>query len=818
MDFGLIGDIVGIVATFDIYTGHSKTPVKSGTTLVTAGAERPPVAVVHSGLVELLDASPESAGRFGLIKGNAVCLTPDRSTGTAPHTVRARTECVVSTVSVDPASPGKTLAGDPAKAAAVLRGLGQAIESTGYLFRNYKYLWHKVASIADTIALVYDFGPEILEPRPVARTDGLLAEYSSFLRAQLSERETPFPAEWDPSVFNGELQDQLDLYGSFDAISIEKLIDLDEFRFLRAVLGKPNQVVAALLQKDAKLCDFAYSRLERALSRLLARNAQTVTEISTLLEMLLGRAGWATTALRAAQDAGADRFTAGLAVYNWRYYKDVINLLGRDLKSEYPLYGELRRYASGSSSETPSVNRAPADTRSTDGLAKYKNLTAKLLDFAGWDGADREEFEELLSTFRSSQDKLGDERQLVHVRSRIAVHFWQLYEECFLKVLSTDLKSFIPGIFLHFGVFDEALLSEEDLEAIDQAYAGSLYVDEPIPTMTLPFFLEKIFQGEQSPSISEMGEEFKKVLKNQGMTRKDREGAYLYRDTPEDRVRYEIRTIAAHTAPLLFGSRKRYAAPLCGAAIIGKAERQILAPESLAERINEYRHRDFALFVRDVGLRHKFGTDIIQKEVVPNIVVYPTAGSRMMMWQEIDGTSRHTRGRLFVPFVFNEKRDEALATLLSQFKWELQKTVAGANWMDPVEGGLVGAYYDYINFYQKNHKLSSEAKERIKALVKKTRSDRDRFSSDYVDWVLHEFEGKIRLNPVAREIFYRYCPFPAQTRVELQKKPLYADLEHKYQNRQTKAITKIESRFKRFERESEPVPEDLQRHLEFLKS
>jgi hypothetical protein len=772
--------------------------------------------------------------RIGLIKGDAVCHVPNPSDGRPSWSVKTKTDCVISTMSVAPQAPGEALAGDTARAAAVLRGLSQAIESTGYLFRNYKYLWHKVASIADSIAMAYDFGPEILEPRPVARADGMLPEYSSLLRHQLAGIADGLPQDWDVSVFSGDLQNQLGLYGSLDAITIETLIDLDQFRFLRGVLQKPNQVVRALLQKDARLCGYAYDQLSTSLLALIERNQQTIEEITTLLEMLLGNSGWIAAAVATADGPAGARFKAALAVYNWRYHKDVINLLGRDLRKEFPRYVELRQYARKQSGESVDENKASdavtigsggserspkAQASGGGGLVKYKNLAVKLLDFAGWDGEERSEFEELIAAFRASNDKLGDDRQLVHVRTRLAAHFWRLYEECFLKVLSTDLKAFVPGIFLHFGVFDETLLSEEDLEAIDEAYAGSLYVDDPVPAMTLPYFLEKIYQGEQNPSISEMGEEFKKVLQNQErMTKKDREGAYLYRDTPDDRVRYEIRQIAAQTAPLLFGSRRRYAAPLCNAAIIGKAERQMLQPEVLAEEIETYRNRDFALFVRDVGLHHAFGTDIVQKEVVPNFVVYPVAGSRMMMWQEIDGSSRHTQGRIFVPYIFNEKRAESLLTVLSQFKWELQKTVAGASWMDPVEGGLAGAYYDYINFYQKNPKISSEAKERIKAMVKKTRSDRDRFSSDYVDWVLHEFEGRIRLNPVAREIFYRYCPFPAEVRSEFEKKPLYADLEHKYRNRQTKALTKIESRLKKFERENEEVPEDLKRHLEFLKA
>jgi hypothetical protein len=131
---------------------------------------------------------------------------------------------------------------------------------------------------------------------------------------------------------------------------------------------------------------------------------------------------------------------------------------------------------------------------------------------------------------------------------------------------------------------------------------------------------------------------------------------------------------------------------------------------------------------------------------------------------------------------------------------------------------MVGAYHDYIGFYQKNRHLTSEAKERLKALIKRTRSDRDRFASDYVDWTLHEYDGRVRLNPVAREIFYRYCPFKREVREEMARKPLYADMEARRQNRTRKTLLKLESRKKRFERADTPLPEELAHYIEFLNS
>jgi hypothetical protein len=300
------------------------------------------------------------------------------------------------------------------------------------------------------------------------------------------------------------------------------------------------------------------------------------------------------------------------------------------------------------------------------------------------------------------------------------------------------------------------------------------------------------------------------------MTKKEKESANIYEDNPEDRVRFEIRAIVQETLKLLFGSKKKALPILCREAMLGKMDRLLMDPETVAEYIQTYRQRDYSVFYREAVVRHKFGTDLAQKEVRPNFVLYPVAGLRVMMWQEIDGAKRNSAGRLFLPIICNGKKEEAVLSLLAQFRWELQKTVAGAKWIDAVEGGLVGAYYDYIQFYKKNPSLSSEAKARVNEFIKKTRSDRDRFTADYIMWLESEYEGRVKLNAVTRDIFYRYVPFRKKVRAEMAKKPLYSNLEMKYQNRQRKVLLKFQSRAKKFERAGESLPDDLKHYLEFL--
>ena len=347
---------------------------------------------------------------------------------------------------------------------------------------------------------------------------------------------------------------------------------------------------------------------------------------------------------------------------------------------------------------------------------------------------------------------------------------------------------------------------------------GPLALDEPLPTMTLPYFLEKIYTGDVNPSMNETGESFREVLKRQEkMSNKERESTdYLFSDNPEDRVRCEIRTIASEMAKIMYGSKQKAVPILSKQSLTGIIDRLLLSPEKCSEIAQDFHTRDYSLFYREVVCKHRFGIDIVQNEILPNFVIYPIAGSRMMMWQELDGTRKDTPGRFMLPLFYMGKFTEDIGSLLAQFRWELARTVAGTDWMDPVEGGVSGAYYDYLAFYKRNPNLTPTHKENLKNFIKKTRSERERFAIDYISWTLFEYEGKIRLNPIARDIFYRFVPFHKELRDKISPNPLYADLETKRNNRNNKEVLRLESRSRRFAKSEEPLPKEMKEYMEFL--
>jgi hypothetical protein len=139
-------------------------------------------------------------------------------------------------------------------------------------------------------------------------------------------------------------------------------------------------------------------------------------------------------------------------------------------------------------------------------------------------------------------------------------------------------------------------------------------------------------------------------------------------------------------------------------------------------------------------------------------------------------------------------------------------------WADPVEGGITGLYFDYVNFYKKNKKLSLEAKDKITEKFRGIRTNRDRFADDYTMWVLFEKDGIMRVNSVIRDMFYRNIPFKKEIRDKLDNMPAYNEIAPRYKNIQNRNITAFERKYKKYTGEDGRLPNVLQKYMDYLNS
>ena len=816
----------------DLSNEKSKVTIAPGTILILQGKSNKAISILHSGLAEILfneknspDSTPEeiinNSLRVGLIKGESpfgVVGAMDRDVSST-ISIRTVTECIVSSRPVETVELISKIQSDFSFNFKMLRTLIIRIESTFYLFNNYKYLWHKFASIADSIALGTNYRDKAKDKKS-DRKNATLEQYTAYLMNSLKEKKQPQSTLWDYNLFLGKLQDQLELYSDHDSIIVEDLFDYKQFLFIKRLIRKKDDVLKAIFQKDEPMNFYVFEFLERTLEIMVKNNMKLASEINDLVYVLYGDNGWIKkiTLENDLENAKVRDFFHFLAKFSWRCKKDTLNLLGKDLSLEFPVFISLKKFRNiSTASPEKSISASNSNKKPLSRLLKYKGLMRKILDFSDLPKEFTDSFTFLMEKLSSQSDVMSSEPEVVKLRNEISKKYWYLYEVCFLKFIDSDLKGFIPGIMLHFGLVDETLVSKEELMLIDDFYTRNLYSDDSIPVMTLPYFLEKIYRSEINPSITDMGETFHSTIKaQQKMTDGQMKGKYLFENTAEDRVRYEIRKISQMLTTVLAGGKNKSLPILCSALFSGNMKRFFLEPDSLVVKIEKYKNRDFSLFYREVMLKHDQGTDFIHEETFPYFVLYPALGSRGLLWQELDGTKKNSPGRFFFPLFFLEKINETLLYQLGSFRWELHKTIAGYNWTDPVDGGLVGAYYDYIQFYKKNPSITSEAKNRLAEFIKKTKSDKDRFARDYMTWIEYEFDGKIRLNSAAREIFYRFCPFLKNIREVQAKKPLYESLDNRFNKRRDNEILKIQSRMLKYEKKNKAVPVQFFDYMKYL--
>ena len=115
--------------------------------------------------------------------------------------------------------------------------------------------------------------------------------------------------------------------------------------------------------------------------------------------------------------------------------------------------------------------------------------------------------------------------------------------------------------------------------------------------------------------------------------------------------------------------------------------------------------------------------------------------------------------------------------LTGEFRWELCKRIQGSRWNDVTERSLTSEYFDYIQFFKKNHDLNTDAKEKLRTGLQRAKNSfKEMFVRDYMIWILYESKGSPRLNKVARKILFTYCPFPAGISNTIAQNPLYAEL------------------------------------------
>ncbi len=463
----------------------------------------------------------------------------------------------------------------------------------------------------------------------------------------------------------------------------------------------------------------------------------------------------------------------------------------------------------------------PADPEAGSELPReLENSLEKIMRYCDSSQDRIDSMNRRLSHFRALKDKTSSDPEVRELRASITGDFFVLYEEAFRKTQEANNCPKLISMFLNFGYMDERLVTVEQAITLYRL-CDKEYNCTDFSVYSSKKWLEMIYQNKKEPSINDFGQDYFDVFRDMKKRKQvsDADKPAYDRDV-KAKVSFEINNMLKTNQKVCHGHISSYFPVLHKDIIARDLERAIVTPAKLQQAINNLLSVDFSIFYREIWYKNDLRgieKEPIMKEVRPDIIIVPTFGSRVSMWQEITGKARNTPGRFIIPAFTDENISELILKLIGAFRWELCRTMMGMAWNDITEKSLTSEYTDYIQFFKKNHDLTEDAKEKLKIQIQKNRNVmRDIFTSDYETWINYESKGILRLNKLARSILFRYCPPPKEMRDMLAKQPAFTDLLSQLNISRAKTAKSLAAKYSKLFK-NDPVDKDMELNLAFYR-
>lgn len=443
-----------------------------------------------------------------------------------------------------------------------------------------------------------------------------------------------------------------------------------------------------------------------------------------------------------------------------------------------------------------------------------------ILAFAGKSDAEIEKIRTNVEEFRDLPDMFSTENEAYQIRRKIISAFYDIYYNVFMRAVK-DERELTPSIkmFLNFGFLDAQLAGEENVNAL---YDLTEHLDmcNSEHVYTIYNWLKAVYEGKKEPSKNEFDLDWPAYvadLRKTGAVRPDAvQGLLKNRDA---KLKFEIQNMFTVGNRITYGKITTFCPLLGEHDLINSIDKMLVTVEKLEDTLNEVRKVDYSVFYRE-GMFTDPARDInretIKKEVLPDIILMPNAGTKAMMWQETAGAKRDTKARFLFPIFTAADLEEMMLETVGRFRWEICRKEQGVHWNDIREKSLTSEYCDFIQFYRKNNELSPEAKEKMKNALTRARNNyREVFVKDYVNWMKYESKGSFRLNKVARDILVRYCPFTKEIRTELKANPMYTNAISRYEIENAKKIQRIMGVYEKYKKAGGEITPELRDNLLF---
>lgn len=469
----------------------------------------------------------------------------------------------------------------------------------------------------------------------------------------------------------------------------------------------------------------------------------------------------------------------------------------------------------------PSENTVQENVES-DTIEELNESLDTILDFAGIVGSERRFFKININRLNMLKDKNAIDDETMALKREITAEFYQIYSEVFFKSLEKEIPSAVR-MFLYFGYIDETLAGKHYTKVLYQL-SEELKDNTPESTGVYTFYdwLLAIYRGEKKPCRNEFDVDFSDYVRGLKNSKKitPAEAEKLLEDG-EAKVSYELDNIFKTANKITFGRASTFCPVFCEESILKEVKGCFVNPDSIRRRLNAVKSIDYSAFYRQtlaLGDGDIMAREHIHVEKLSDFILMPNAGVRGIMWQEIEGKVRTTPGRMFISVLHMEDLQNTIIRMTGEFRWELCKRVQGARWNDVTDPSLTSLYCDYVQFYRKNSNLSPEMKEKVKLSLQRCRNSfKEMFVQDYITYILYEGNGSPRLNKVARQILFEFCPPDAEGIEKLSKNPTYMELIKLRQFKQEQKLQRYDGLERKLLRETGSIPESLRLEIDFIK-
>lgn len=451
--------------------------------------------------------------------------------------------------------------------------------------------------------------------------------------------------------------------------------------------------------------------------------------------------------------------------------------------------------------------------------AKLAGALNEILEFADTVPATATEFKKCIDAFKALSDKDATDEETNRLRQNITKLFNIIYTDTMQNALKTSDIPTIIKMFLNFGFVDTALAGSDNAIELYKL-SGSFKGNPKNGIYTALEWFQAILAGNKQPSRDEFERDYSQFVRSlitEGKITKASEKAML--EDGFEKVLFELNNMFPSANKITHGRIFTFCPLLTSDNLIRQPASLLLTPTKLLDALDKINDIDYSLFYHEYMFEeYKLSVkDTARIDIRPDMVLLPNVGSRGAMWQEIEGPSRKTPARFFMPVFFVENIDKCMLRLVAEYRWEMCKRDMGARWNDVTSHCLTAEYYDYVQFISKNRELSNDAKDKVKDSLKKCRNSfKEMFINDYIQHILYETNGSCRLNKVARGLLFTFCPPAKKYRDRLAGNSIYEEGLRRVHISTAQALHRIDVIETKYKSSGTPFPEELSGQRELL--